>query len=168
MAEAAMIVGTSNRPNDYNPADSYENATRKKGDVLKNMLSEGYITQEEYDLAMKENPEVVAQPDDTDNDNYMVSYAVHCATLRLMERQGFQFKYGFSSGKEIQESTIKSILLFTQSAQKKSVLADTKFIHPSINLSRENCRNLLQKVSARSWKAQRCVSITPAKWSWQS
>ena len=118
LAEAAMIVGTSNRPNDYNPADSYENATRKKGDVLKNMLSEGYITQEEYDLAMKENPEVVAQSDNTDNDNYMVSYAVHCATLRLMEKQGFQFKYGFSSGKGYKKYNKKYSSLYAECAKE--------------------------------------------------
>ena len=118
LAEAAMIVGTSNRPNDYNPADSYKNATRKKEEVLKNMLSEGYIMQEEYNLAIKENPEVVAQPDDTDNDNYMVSYAVHCATLRLMERQGFQFKYGFSSGKEYKKYNKKYSSLYAECAKE--------------------------------------------------
>lgn len=100
LAEAAMIVGTSNRPNDYNPAESYEKATKKKESVLENMKAEGYITQAEYEQAMKENPVVVEQEDPTDRDNYMVSYAVHCATLRLMEAQGFSFQYTFDSGEE--------------------------------------------------------------------
>lgn len=100
LAEAAMIVGTSNRPNDYNPEASYEKAMKKKEEVLKNMLKEKLISQKEYEQALKEKPLVVAKGDKTDNDNYMVSYAVHCATLRLMEMQGFQFRYSFSSKKE--------------------------------------------------------------------
>ncbi len=105
LAEAAMIVGTSNRPNDYNPVASYEKATTKKEQVLKHMLQQDYITDEEYEAAMKENPEVVKQTDDTDNDNYMVSYALHCATLQVMKQDGFEFQYYFKSQDEYDQYT---------------------------------------------------------------
>lgn len=100
LAEAAMLVGVSNLPNVYNPVVSYEKATTKKESVLNSMLSEGYITKEEYDQAMGEDPEIVEKTDNTDKDNYMVSYAVHCATLELMQEQGFELKYSFTGEKE--------------------------------------------------------------------
>lgn len=97
LAEAAIIVGTSNRPNDYNPEASYEKATMKKQQVLKHMLEQDYITEDQYKAAMEEQPQVVKQTDKTDNDNYMVSYALHCATLEVMKENGFPFQYYFDS-----------------------------------------------------------------------
>lgn len=103
LAEAAIIVGTSNRPNDYNPSVDYEKAMKKKASVLKSMLEEGYINKDEYEVALKERPKIVEQTDNTDSDNYMVSYAVHCATLELMRESGFEFKYGLTDKAEYEE-----------------------------------------------------------------
>lgn len=99
LSEAAMLVGVSNRPNDYNPVADYQKALHKKNEVLANMLDQGFISKSEFDSAEQDKPKVVEKKDNTDNDNYMVSYAVHCATLQLMEQNGFQFQYDFPSQK---------------------------------------------------------------------
>ena len=95
-----MLVGVSNRPSAYNPVSNYDKAIAKKNEVLNSMLDQKYITKKEYDAAKKEAPQIVEKTDNTDADNYMVSYAIHCATLELMKQAGFQFKYNFDSQSE--------------------------------------------------------------------
>ena len=100
IAQAAMIVGMSNSPNNYNPVADYEACMKRKEFVLGQMLEENDITEEEYDAAVKERPEVVKQNDNIGSDSYPVSYAVYCSALKLMERENFQFKYTFESEEE--------------------------------------------------------------------
>lgn len=97
LAQAAMLVGTSNRPNDYNPAADYEACMKEKTVVLKEMLEEGDITKEEFDQADKERPELVLKTEDAEPDTYMVSLAIHDAALKVMESEGFGFTYVFES-----------------------------------------------------------------------
>ena len=100
LAESAMLCGVSNSPNNYNPIASMELATEKKIQVLDNMLKEEYITKKEYNKALKQKIKVRATVDEYDNDNYMISYALYCASLDLMAKDGFEFKYIFESSKE--------------------------------------------------------------------
>ena len=100
LAEAAILVGTSNSPNNYNPVASYEKATDKKMQVLDAMLECGYISKEEYDVAVAEDPTVVKKSENADADSYQISYAIHCTALELMEQDGFQFQYKFPTQEE--------------------------------------------------------------------
>lgn len=100
LAQAAMLCGISNSPNRYNPVASMELATQKKEQVLANMLEQGYITQKEYDKAMKEEIKIVGVDKDSGSENYLTSYALDCATLQLMKDSGFEFKYTFADKKE--------------------------------------------------------------------
>lgn len=100
LAEAAMLCGVSNSPNNYNPIKSMKLATEKEHQVLKNMLHEDYISQDEYDKALEQEIRVRATVDEYDNDNYMISYALYSTALELMKKDGFKFKYIFSSSEE--------------------------------------------------------------------
>lgn len=100
LAQAAMICGISNSPNNYNPINSMKLAKQKQRQVLDNMLSEGYITKKQYKKAKKEKIKLVADKDQSSSENYMVSYAVDCATLQLMKDNGFEFKYTFTDSKD--------------------------------------------------------------------
>lgn len=97
LAEAAILVATSQSPNNYNPVVDYELSMEKKNQVLSNMLEEGYITEAEFNSACEEEPEIVQQSENLVNNNYLTSYALHCGTLELMEDDGFQFIYTFES-----------------------------------------------------------------------
>lgn len=97
LAQAAMLVGTSNRPNDYNPAADYEACMKEKTIVLGEMLEEGDITREEFEAADKERPELVLKTEEASPDSYMVSSAIHDAALKVMESEGFAFTYTFES-----------------------------------------------------------------------
>ncbi|MDO4805403.1 MAG: transglycosylase domain-containing protein, partial [Lachnospiraceae bacterium] len=102
LAQAAMIVGTSNSPNNYNPVADYELCMQKKERVLGYMLEEGSITQEEYDAAVAERPEVLEISDNVGSEGYESSYAVYCAAIKLMQHDGFEFQYTFASEEDYQ------------------------------------------------------------------
>lgn len=96
LAECAMLAGVSNSPNNYNPAADYSLAVKKMKQVLGNMVESGYISEKEYTRALKQEITVTqTEASLVGTDSYMTSYAVHCATLELMEQDGFEFRYLF-------------------------------------------------------------------------
>ena len=100
LAQAAMLCGVSNSPNNYNPVASMELAKERQKQVLDNMLKEEYITQEEYDTALNEKIKVIGIDETETSENYMVSYALYCATIQLMKDDGFEFQYTFENEEE--------------------------------------------------------------------
>lgn len=96
LPEAAMLVGVSNNPNEANPIANMKLALKNMKEVLRNMYDEGYITKKQYKSAVKKGVTLHADTEESaSSDNYMLSYALYCATLKEMERQGFNFKYTF-------------------------------------------------------------------------
>ncbi len=53
LAESAMLAGIPNRPNMYNPRKNLEAAMKRTHLILKLMLNQNYISQDEYDAAIK-------------------------------------------------------------------------------------------------------------------
>lgn len=116
LAQAAMLCGISNSPNNYNPIASMKLAKEKMVQVLDNMLSEDYITEKEYKKARKEEINIVGVDTTSTSENYMVSYAIDCAAIQLMKNSGFKFQYTFDSQKEEQAYNKK----YTQMYSEKS------------------------------------------------
>lgn len=114
LAQAAMLCGISNSPNNYNPIASMKYATQKKEQVLDNMLSEGYITKKEYRQAKKEEITIVGVDTTATSENYMMSYAIDCAALQLMAKDGFVFQYSFNTKQEEEEYKEKYTSLYGQ------------------------------------------------------
>lgn len=99
-AEAAMIVGISNNPNNVNPVASMTNARKKRHTVLKQMLRQNVITGEEYKTADAEKVEAKQITPDRIPESYQSTYAVHCAAIQLMKNDGFRFRYTFTDKKD--------------------------------------------------------------------
>ena len=100
LSQAAMMVATSNSPNNYNPVVDYDLCLEKRDIVLGKMLELNYITKEEYQRAKDEEPKIVQKSKNVNANNYMVTYALNDATLKIMETDGFEFKYTFESEEE--------------------------------------------------------------------
>lgn len=100
LAQAAMLCGISNSPNNYNPIASMKLAKEKQAQVLDNMLEQGYITEKQCQKAKEEEITIVGLDTSSSSENYMVSYAIDRAAIQLMKDNGFQFQYSFSSQKE--------------------------------------------------------------------
>ena len=93
--EAAVLVGISNSPTAYNPVRNPEASLKKRNDVLQSMLEVGYLTEDAYNSAISQPLSIVQEEGEGSNENYMSSYAIHCAALALMKLDNFQFQYIF-------------------------------------------------------------------------
>lgn len=100
LAEAAVLVGLSNGPSVYDPVRHPDNCLEKRHFVLKRMLEEGKLTQEQFNEADKEELNLVLEKDLRTKESYLMSYAIHDATLKLMEQEGFAFQYTFKTEDE--------------------------------------------------------------------
>lgn len=96
VAECAMLVGLSNNPSAYSPVNHPEEAKNKRHTVLTVMLEQGVITQEQFNQADVEEFNLVLEKEKNTAENYQTSYAIHCATLKMMELNGFKFEYIFT------------------------------------------------------------------------
>lgn len=96
LAEVAFVCSIPNRPQSYDPLEHFDNTIKRKNRILEQMLSQKFISAAEYsdayysDIVMKPAKEIKTQ-------NYLTTYAVSCATKALMQKQGFEFRYEFSS-----------------------------------------------------------------------
>lgn len=66
LSEAALLVGIPQSPNANNPREHMDNAMARRAVVLQRMLSNGYITQSEYDAVINDTP--VLSSDTVDED----------------------------------------------------------------------------------------------------
>lgn len=60
--QMALLVGLAKGPSQYNPRRNPDLALKRRNVVLHNMLSMGYLSQEQYDAVIKEPLDVVAKP----------------------------------------------------------------------------------------------------------
>ena len=60
LGECAMLAAIVKSPSSYNPYTNYAKNLSRRNVVLKEMLSQGYISQEEYDEALSESVEINA------------------------------------------------------------------------------------------------------------
>lgn len=101
--EAAVLIGLSNSPTAYDPVANPEASLKKRNEVLEIMKNEEVISEKEYNAAIKKKLKVLQITEDGTNESYVTSYAIHCAALAMMEKEGFSFQYTFSD-KEDYES----------------------------------------------------------------
>lgn len=117
LAECAMMAGISNSPNNYNPVADFSLATEKKEQILKQMLEQKMISKKGYDTACAQDITITQTSSSlVSADNYMSSYAIHCATLELMELDGFEFDYLFETETEEQDYQTKYNEAYKKSA----------------------------------------------------
>lgn len=93
LSQIAYLCAIPNSPSYYNPYRHPENALKRRDKILGDMKSMGYITEDAYDTAIKE--EIVIQKAQYEFRNYETTYAIECAVRYLMKLDGFTFTYDF-------------------------------------------------------------------------
>lgn len=98
--ECALLASSTNAPNKVNPVVDLEATQKRAQKALKVMKAEGYLTGKEYKAAKAEKVNVT-QTETTlvSSGNAMCSYATHCLTLKLMEKDDFHFEYTWKDKK---------------------------------------------------------------------
>ena len=95
--EAAMLAGISNAPSRYEPVRHPDLALKKRNQVLKSMETVGYITEAEYEEAIAKPLQISQNVQKGTDEDYMNSYALYAATIRMMEVNKFPFTYHFET-----------------------------------------------------------------------
>ena len=110
LSECAVIAGITQNPSRFNPISHPEENTKRRATVLSKMLKQGYITQVEYDNAVKDNVyariKMVNEEKDTESINtYFVDALIDEVTQVLMEQKGYNetqaYKLVYSGGLQI-------------------------------------------------------------------
>lgn len=134
--EAAMLIGLSNSPTSYNPVLHPKAALKKRNSVLRIMCKEGVITPKEYKSALKKKLNIKQFSEKGGSkDSYVMSYAIHCAAISLMEKENFKFKYVFDSKEDYQKYNKQYSKVYSEKIE--SIRSGGYKLYTSINMKKQ-------------------------------
>lgn len=134
--EAAMLIGLSNSPASYNPVLHPQAALKKRNRVLKTMCNDGVITPKEYKAAVKKKLNIKQLTEEgSSNETYVISYAIHCSAISLMEKEDFKFKYVFDSKEDYQKYNKTYSKAYSEKIE--SIRSGGYKIYTSINMKKQ-------------------------------
>ncbi len=134
--EAAMLIGLSNSPAAYNPVLHPQAALKKRNRVLKTMCNDGVITPKEYKAAVKKKLNIKQLSEEgSSNETYVISYAIHCSAISLMEKEDFKFKYVFDSKEDYQKYNKTYSKAYSEKIE--SIRSGGYKIYTSINMKKQ-------------------------------
>ena len=134
--EAAMLIGLSNSPASYNPVLHPQAALKKRNRVLKTMCNDGVITPKEYKAAVKKKLNIKQLTEEgSSNETYVISYAIHCSAISLMEKEDFKFKYVFDSKEDYQKYNKTYSKAYNEKIE--SIRSGGYKIYTSINMKKQ-------------------------------
>lgn len=96
LAQMAYLCAIPNNPTLYDPIKSGENTEKRKELILAEMLRDQYISEQEYDEAVRTTI-ALAKPQKVEKNDYVETYTAYCTVRALMELHGFSFCYEFES-----------------------------------------------------------------------
>lgn len=97
--EAAMLAAISKSPSIYNPEADLKTSIKERNIVLKSLLNDQLITADEYKEYSDSSYKIREHETKEEKKSYESSFAIYCATLKLMEADGFKFEYRFADKK---------------------------------------------------------------------
>lgn len=133
LSEVAFLCAIPNGPTKYDPLTHYDNTIKRRNLILKNMLDDSKIMLEEYEYAIAEDIQLSEQK--TKKQDYVETFARHSATRALMQAQGFQFRYSFSSDEDKKNYQEEYNELYEQCEQ--SLYTGGYRIYTSISMSKQ-------------------------------
>lgn len=146
LGEMATIAGLPKAPSTFNPLYSMERAVARRNVVLSRMLSEGYISQAQYDEARNET---------IDASYHAPQIAFSAPYLTEMVRQDMVSRYGekaYEDGYRITTTITRRVQLGAQSALRQNVI-DYDMRH-----GYRGPTNQLWKVGEMPWDREKIIS----------
>ena len=98
LSEQAFLCAIPNNPTLYDPYLRFEDTLKRRNSVLEQMKNDGEITEKEYREAIAQK--IVMHSQEKPYNDYLETFAVFCSVRALMERDGFAFRFQFSSEAE--------------------------------------------------------------------
>lgn len=147
LSEIAFLCAVPNGPSLYDPIDHKENTLKRRDLILKNMLEDGYISQEQYDAAIAEEITVIKKQKRSIHD-YVETYILKCAAESLMKEKGFEFKNTFTTASEKADYEERYNALYDECLQ--SLYTGGYRIYTSINMDmQEKLQNAVNEKLSR-------------------
>ena len=150
LSEMAVIAGLPKAPSTFNPLYSLDRATARRNVVLARMLSEGYISQTQYDQARNEA---------IDADYHAPEIAFSAPYLSEMVRQEMVNRYGdkaYEDGYRVYTTITRKVQLAAQDAVRNNVM-DYDMRHGYRGPS-----NLLWKPGESAWDSKKITDTLKA------
>jgi penicillin-binding protein 4 len=130
LSQIAYLCAIPNNPTIYDPFDYPDSTIKRRDRILKQMLKDGYIGEEDYQTAINEEMELVQKK--VSKNNYVATYVFYTATRALMEQQGFKFRNEFKDEDDKQQYEAAYNELYNQC--QKSLYYEGYRIYTSIDL----------------------------------
>jgi len=99
LSQIAFLCAIPNGPSLYDPYDHPDNTIKRRNRILKEMLEDEIITQEQHDAAVAEEIKVIEKKKTSVND-YVETFVLKSSAEALMKQGGFEFKNTFQSEEE--------------------------------------------------------------------
>lgn len=116
ISEVALLCGIPNNPSAYDPIDNLDRALLRRDKIIRNLCSEGYITERERDEALAQD--IVLNIAKAPKESYLSTYATNCAVQYLMQQEGFEFKYKFNTMEDYESYNDKYAAVYSTAKYK--------------------------------------------------
>ena len=133
LSQLCFLCAIPNSPTRYDPVKNKQNTLERRDRILRQMLEDKVITQEEHDTAVAEKIKLnVTEPVKR---NFIQTFVTYCATRKIMEYNGFKFQNTFDSKKE--EQKYDDDYTDAYAAAQKQLLNSGYRIYTSIDLKKQ-------------------------------
>lgn len=152
LAQAAMLVGIPQSPNANNPRQHYDTALERSHLVLNRMLSNGKISQEEYDQAMAEKPKLYNPKNKKDKDDsnlapYFVDYV-----KQLLQTEEFNISELSQGGLAIYTTIDPKAQKAANKAVKEAMAQKDSGLDASLTSIDPSTGNIVAMVGGKNYK----------------
>lgn len=151
LSEMAFLCGIPNNPSDYNPVKRFDNTIKRRDSVLLQMKDNNFITEEEYNEAIKEKMTIGQKQ--TERQNYAETFTYHCAVKELMKNEGFAFRYTFdneSDREAYEELYEEEYYRLKRSLYTKGYRIYTSLNHEKMNLLQDSIDSELSEFKEKN------------------
>lgn len=94
LSETAFICTIPNNPSLYDPLKNIGETLTRRDSILEQMHDQGMIGDDDYTRALAEK--INLNRSGYELHDYVETYAYHCAVKKIMESEGFVFRYSFN------------------------------------------------------------------------
>ena len=131
LAESTFLMAIPNNPSLYDPFTKQENTEKRQSRILQKMFEQNFITHEEFTEASLQDITLKVTERKYTPEDYLVSYAISDATKKLMEAEGFEFKYDFKS--DIERSEYNALYNESFTKHNQAIRKGGYVIHTSLD-----------------------------------
>ena len=98
--DSAMLAAISKSPSINNPEADTERSLKQRNIVLRSLFDDGLITEKQYKEYCNTGYTEIKHETKAEKSSYAASFAVYCASIKLMEQDGFKTRYIFKDKKD--------------------------------------------------------------------